>query len=83
MCDRIDCQVQASSDRSTDKSKDSRNASATSPAKGKADPNAVQITPLERMLENAGPLRNDGSDKFWGMENVCGINLRRVVCADF
>lgn len=22
------------------------------------------------MLENAGPLRNDGSDKFWGMENV-------------
>jgi hypothetical protein len=23
------------------------------------------------MLVNAGPIRNDGSDKFWGMENVC------------
>lgn len=49
---------------------DSRNASATSPAKSKADASATQITPLQRMLESAGPLRNDGSDKFWGMENV-------------
>lgn len=49
---------------------DSRNASATSPAKNKPDPNAPQITPLQRMLENAGPIRSDGSDKFWGMENV-------------
>jgi len=25
------------------------------------------------MLENAGPIRNDGSDKFWGMENVSQV----------
>lgn len=49
---------------------DSRNASTTSPAKVKPDLNALPITPLQRMLENAGPLRSDGSDKFWGMENV-------------
>ncbi|KAK5940584.1 hypothetical protein PMZ80_007001 [Knufia obscura] len=48
---------------------DSRNASTTSPAKNKPDPNATQPTPLERMLQNAGPLRHDGSDKFYGMEN--------------
>ncbi|KAK5101281.1 hypothetical protein LTS08_004888 [Lithohypha guttulata] len=48
---------------------DSRNASTTSPAKVKPDLNALPITPLQRMLENAGPLRSDGSDKFWGMEN--------------
>ncbi|KAI9834750.1 MAG: hypothetical protein M1819_002836 [Sarea resinae] len=28
-----------------------------------------QPTPLERLLVDAGPLRNDGSDKFWGLEN--------------
>ncbi|OAG39416.1 hypothetical protein AYO21_06432 [Fonsecaea monophora] len=49
----------------------SQNASA--PAVGastaKKDANAPLPTPLERMLANAGPLRNDGSDKFFGMEN--------------
>jgi ubiquitin carboxyl-terminal hydrolase 9/13 len=34
--------------------------------------NAPVPTPLERMLANAGPIRNDGSDKFLGMENVGG-----------
>lgn len=29
-----------------------------------------EVTPLERMLQNAGPLRKDGSDKFFGLENV-------------
>jgi len=27
-------------------------------------------TPLEKMLKNAGPIRPDGRDKFFGMENV-------------
>jgi ubiquitin carboxyl-terminal hydrolase 9/13 len=27
-------------------------------------------TPLEKMLKNAGPIRPDGTDKFFGMENV-------------
>ncbi|OBT47594.1 hypothetical protein VE00_03012 [Pseudogymnoascus sp. WSF 3629] len=29
----------------------------------------VELTPLEKMLLNAGPIRPDGSDKFFGMEN--------------
>ncbi|KAI2626317.1 cysteine proteinase [Xylaria nigripes] len=28
-----------------------------------------EMTPLERMLQNAGSIRQDGSDKFYGMEN--------------
>lgn len=33
---------------------------------------ALQITPLEKYLIDSppGPLRQDGSDKFWGLENV-------------
>ncbi|EXJ78362.1 ubiquitin thiolesterase [Capronia epimyces CBS 606.96] len=50
-----------------------KSQNATSPAVGttptKKDPNAPIPTPLERMLMNAGPVRNDGSDKFFGMEN--------------
>ena len=41
-------------------------ASSTPPKK---DPNAPEPTPLEKMLTNAGPLRADGSDKFFGLEN--------------
>jgi ubiquitin carboxyl-terminal hydrolase 9/13 len=45
-----------------------------SPATGsipvKRDPNAPEATPLEKLLLNAGPLRGDGSDKFFGFENV-------------
>jgi hypothetical protein len=36
----------------------------------KKDGSATNQTPLEKMLMNAGPIRNDGSDKFFGMENV-------------
>ncbi|KAL8909396.1 MAG: hypothetical protein Q9207_000231 [Kuettlingeria erythrocarpa] len=35
----------------------------------KKDPNAPPLTPLERHLRDAGPVRSDGSDKFFGMEN--------------
>nr|UWK20423.1 ubiquitin thiolesterase [Trichoderma margaretense] len=28
-----------------------------------------ELTPLEKMLQNAGPLREDGTDKFFGFEN--------------
>ncbi|KAF1912411.1 hypothetical protein BDU57DRAFT_363091 [Ampelomyces quisqualis] len=45
----------------------------SSPAAGttpvKKDPNAPEPTPLEKLLVNAGPLRGDGSDKFFGFEN--------------
>ncbi|KAL6715805.1 hypothetical protein ACLMJK_006766 [Lecanora helva] len=50
-------------------------AGASSPSNGlsaaKKDPNALQITPLEKYLLDAppGPLRENGSDKFWGLEN--------------
>ncbi|PKS06339.1 hypothetical protein jhhlp_007087 [Lomentospora prolificans] len=39
--------------------------------KKKEEP-APELTPLEKMLQNAGPLRNDGTDKFFGLENVKG-----------
>ncbi|KAF2750702.1 cysteine proteinase [Sporormia fimetaria CBS 119925] len=35
----------------------------------KRDPNAPQPTPLEKLLGDAGPIRPDGSDKFFGYEN--------------
>ncbi|KFA64192.1 hypothetical protein S40285_00830 [Stachybotrys chlorohalonatus IBT 40285] len=48
-------------------------ASSTTTAKEtaakKKDEQAVELTPLERMLQNAGPLREDGSDRFYGFEN--------------
>lgn len=31
---------------------------------------APEMTPLEKMLVNAGPIRPDGADKFFGLENV-------------
>lgn len=40
---------------------------ATSPTK--KDANAPERTPLEKLLQDAGPLRADGSDKFFGFEN--------------
>jgi ubiquitin carboxyl-terminal hydrolase 9/13 len=30
----------------------------------------LDLTPLEKMLQNAGPLRDDGADRFFGLENV-------------
>lgn len=38
--------------------------------KSKKDEPPQELTPLEKMLQNAGPLRADGSDKFFGLENV-------------
>ncbi|KFG86861.1 ubiquitin hydrolase CreB [Metarhizium anisopliae] len=35
----------------------------------KKDDIVFEVTPLEKMLQNAGPLREDGSDKFFGFEN--------------
>lgn len=39
--------------------------------KSKKDDPPQESTPLEKLLQNAGPLREDGSDKFFGLENVC------------
>lgn len=39
--------------------------------KSKKDEPQQEPTPLEKMLQNAGPVRADGSDKFFGLENVC------------
>ncbi|KAK7737467.1 hypothetical protein SLS53_006540 [Cytospora paraplurivora] len=39
-------------------------------AKSKKDEPPQELTPLERLLQNAGPLREDGSDKFFGLENA-------------
>ncbi|MCJ1306596.1 hypothetical protein MMC25_000239, partial [Agyrium rufum] len=48
-------------------------AGSSSPTTGhtpsKKDPHALLPTPLEKLLLDAGPVRIDGSDKFWGMEN--------------
>lgn len=44
-------------------------ANTVSPKAKKEEP-APELTPLEKMLQNAGSLRKDGSDKFFGMENV-------------
>ncbi|KAL8938746.1 MAG: hypothetical protein Q9216_003733 [Gyalolechia sp. 2 TL-2023] len=50
-----------------------RSSTASSPSVGssvsKKDPNAPPLTPLEKHLLDAGPVRSDGSDKFFGMEN--------------
>ncbi|KAL8705342.1 MAG: hypothetical protein Q9201_001541 [Fulgogasparrea decipioides] len=46
---------------------------ASSPSTGssttKKDPHAPPLTPLEKHLLDAGPVRDDGSDKFFGMAN--------------
>lgn len=37
----------------------------------KKDPNAVQLTPIEKHVADiTGSIRADGSDKFYGFENV-------------
>ncbi|KAJ5570027.1 uncharacterized protein N7459_009457 [Penicillium hispanicum] len=40
-----------------------------SPAPPKKDPQTPQISPLEKRMQDMGPIRGDGSDKFFGMEN--------------
>ncbi|KAL1908248.1 hypothetical protein Sste5344_006006 [Sporothrix stenoceras] len=44
--------------------------------KKKEEPPPEQ-TPLEKMLLNAGPIRDDGTDKFFGLENVFRENVIR------
>ena len=46
---------------------------ASKDAIAKKDPNAQQPTPLEKLLVDAGPIRGDGSDKFFGFENVSAL----------
>lgn len=36
----------------------------------KKDDAPPEQTPLEKMLLTAGPIRDDGTDKFFGLENV-------------
>lgn len=43
---------------------------STGSATAKKDANAPHLTPLEKHLLDAGPVRDDGSDKFFGMANV-------------
>jgi ubiquitin carboxyl-terminal hydrolase 9/13 len=49
--------------------------SSSSKNKKDAEPEP-DLTPLQKMLQNAGPIRSDGSDKFFGMENVCPTTPR-------
>ncbi|KAK3903026.1 hypothetical protein C8A05DRAFT_14982 [Staphylotrichum tortipilum] len=42
---------------------------STASAKSKKDEPQPDLTPVERLLQNAGPVREDGSDKFFGLEN--------------
>ncbi|SPN96696.1 related to carbon catabolite repression protein CREB [Cephalotrichum gorgonifer] len=44
-------------------------AAAKESASKKKDEPPPEPTPLEKMLSTAGPLRNDGTDKFFGLEN--------------
>ncbi|KAK3341211.1 hypothetical protein B0T25DRAFT_334495 [Lasiosphaeria hispida] len=46
----------------------SKSDSNASP-KNKKDEPTVELTPLDKMLQNAGAIREDGTDKFFGLEN--------------
>ncbi|KAI9701666.1 MAG: hypothetical protein M1820_006437 [Bogoriella megaspora] len=58
------------------KSKTSPASPSATAAPTKKDPNAPQPSPLEKLLADAGPLRADGSDKFFGFENVINFPSR-------
>ncbi|KAJ5109137.1 hypothetical protein N7456_005812 [Penicillium angulare] len=45
------------------------NTPSPAPPNPKKDPQTPQISPLEKRLQDMGPIRVDGSDKFFGMEN--------------
>lgn len=47
--------------------------SAAATAK-KEQPNVPVLSPLEKRLLDIGPIREDGSDKFYGMENVSCVS---------
>ncbi|ORY66143.1 uncharacterized protein BCR38DRAFT_173778 [Pseudomassariella vexata] len=42
---------------------------ASKEANKKKEEPAPELTPLEKMLQTTGPLRQDGSDKYFGLEN--------------
>ncbi|KAJ4290657.1 hypothetical protein N0V88_006404 [Collariella sp. IMI 366227] len=44
-------------------------ADSTASARSKKDEPPLDLTPVEKLLHNAGPVREDGSDKFFGLEN--------------
>lgn len=47
-------------------------SSGSSPAKKESQP--PPMSSLEKKLQGMGPIREDGSDKFFGMENVsCSV----------
>ncbi|KAJ5374699.1 Peptidase C19 ubiquitin carboxyl-terminal hydrolase 2 [Penicillium concentricum] len=53
-------------------SKGHKNGASNPPATAppvKKDLQVPQISPLEKRLQDMGPIREDGSDKFYGMEN--------------
>ncbi|KAH7137189.1 hypothetical protein B0J13DRAFT_73597 [Dactylonectria estremocensis] len=55
------------------KIKGSGTASSSTPSKDavskKKEEPVLDLTPLEKMLQNAGPVRDDGTDRFFGLEN--------------
>ena len=50
----------------------------TASSRHKRDEPSAELTPLEKLLQTVGPVRQDGSDKFFGLENV---RLRRLAAA--
>ncbi|KAH8891921.1 cysteine proteinase [Thozetella sp. PMI_491] len=46
------------------------NATNNASPKNKKEEPAPELTPLEKMLQNAGAIRDDGTDKFFGLENA-------------
>lgn len=56
---------------------------STAVAPAKKDPNAPQPTPLEKLLAaDTAPIRSDGSDKFFGYENVRQLHPPPLLKAD-
>ncbi|KAK3942170.1 hypothetical protein QBC46DRAFT_82438 [Diplogelasinospora grovesii] len=47
----------------------SSKADNSASSRNKKEEPAPELTPLEKILQNAGPIREDGSDKFFGLEN--------------
>ncbi|KAF9892003.1 hypothetical protein FE257_002967 [Aspergillus nanangensis] len=45
------------------------NTPSSGPTPAKKEPPPPPLTPLEKMLQEMGSIREDGSDKFFGMEN--------------
>ncbi|KAJ5082739.1 hypothetical protein N7532_011782 [Penicillium argentinense] len=45
-------------------------APSPTPAPVKKEPQTPQMSPLEKRLQDMGAIRGDGSDKFFGMENI-------------